>query len=491
LKEAAAQILGVPIEEDEIILMRRLTRAGRSYAYVNDQPTAVTTLRNLGTVLVDIHGQRENQSLLEPAYQLDLLDAFGNLGGLRQNYLTLATEVRTLRRRHAELLAERRQRQRDLDLLRFERQELDAAKLQAGELPELVQERERLRHTRALMEFAQGGVARLYDDEGSVVEQVGKLQRETEGWSHLDAGLEALAKRLDGLLIEVQDVAETLRDLAEKWDADPQRQEEVERRLGMLRKLETKYGRSVEELIAYRATLDEHEARLQAQEDDLTTVGERLAEAFGKMKTAAAELSKARQKVAKKLAAEAQKQLSQLGMPDARLDAVLEPIPLGDDPATADVPAHGADSLELMLAANKGEPALPLRKVASGGEMARTMLALKTVLAAHDKVGTLVFDEIDANVGGRLGDVLGQKLAGLGQSHQVICVTHLPQVASYARHQWTIRKTKRGSRTVTTIALLEEPERLEELASMLRGESRGETTRKEAEAMLAAAKRCW
>jgi DNA repair protein RecN (Recombination protein N) len=166
-------------------------------------------------------------------------------------------------------------------------------------------------------------------------------------------------------------------------------------------------------------------------------------------------------------------------------------VPLGDDPTTAEVPASGTDAVELLLAANRGEPARPLRKVASGGEMARTMLALKTVLAAHDRVSTLVFDEIDANVGGRLGDTLGQKLAALGQSHQVICVTHLPQVASYARHQWTIRKARRGSRTVTMIERLDEADRLEELASMLRGEARGETTRKEAEAMLAAARRCW
>src|ERR1043166_1270170 len=141
-----------------------------------------------------------------------------------------------------------------------------------------------------------------------------------------------------------------------------------------------------------------------------------------------------------------------------------------------------------MLAANPGETARPLRKVASGGELSRTMLALKTVLAGHDRMGTLIFDEIDANVGGRLGDVLGQKLAALGQTHQVICVTHLPQVASYARHHWTIRKSRRGGRTVTTIDFLDEPHRLEELASMLRGESRGETTRQEAAAMLEAAK---
>jgi DNA repair protein RecN (Recombination protein N) len=170
---------------------------------------------------------------------------------------------------------------------------------------------------------------------------------------------------------------------------------------------------------------------------------------------------------------------------------VLEPRPLGDDPATAEVPADGAEQAEFLLAANKGEPARPLRKVASGGEMSRTMLALKTVLAAHDRVATLVFDEIDANVGGRLGDVLGQKLAALGQSHQVICVTHLPQVASFARHQWTIRKARRKDRTVTTIHLLEEADRLEELASMLRGEARGETTRKEAAEMLEAARRRW
>ncbi len=485
------RVLGAPLEDDQVILARRLSRAGRSYAYVNDQPVAVATLRQLGNVLVDIHGQRENVSLLEPAYQLQLLDAFGNLGPLRQTYLDLAERVRDLRRRHAALTAERRQRQRDLELLRFERDELDRADLRPGELAGLAQERERLLHAQALQAFASGGVARLYDEEGSVVEKVGKLQREAESWAALDPALAEMAGRLRGLAAEVQDVAETLRDLAGRWELDPTRQDEVEKRLQLLRRLETKYGRPVEALLAYRATLDEQEARLQQQEDDLAAVSAELGDSFGKLRTAAAELSKARQKVAKRLASETQKHLADLGMGEARMEAVLEQVPLGDDAVTAEVPAQGADQLELMLAANRGEPARPLRKVASGGEMARTMLALKTVLAAHDRVATLVFDEIDANVGGRLGDTLGQKLAALGQSHQVICVTHLPQVASYARHQWTIRKGRRGSRTITTIQLLDEGPRLEELASMLRGDARGETTRKEAEAMLAAAKRCW
>jgi DNA repair protein RecN (Recombination protein N) len=491
LRGDVERLLDAHLEDDELILTRRLTRAGRSTGYVNDQPVAVGTLRQLGAVLVDIHDQRETQSLLQPAYQLQLLDAYGHLEASRQAYVTLANQMHALRRRHVELTAQRQQRQRELALLRFEREELDNANLKAGELAALVQERERLAHAQSLMEFAVAGCARLYDEEGSVVEQLGKLQREAHGWAAHDPALSDVADRLAGLVAEVQDLAQTLRALQERWEADPARLDDVERRIQALRRLEKKYGRAADELIAYRAGLDEEERALQTQEDDLGRISEELAEIYSRLKTAAAELSRGRQRVAKRFAAESQKQLTDLGMADARLEAVLVPVPLGDDPVTAEVPAGGAETLELTLAANKGEPARPLRKVASGGEMSRTMLALKTVLAAHDHLGTLVFDEIDANVGGRLGDVLGQKLAALGQTHQVICVTHLPQVASYARHHWTIRKARRGSRTVTTIELLDEPHRLEELASMLRGEARGETTRREAAAMLEAARRSW
>jgi DNA repair protein RecN (Recombination protein N) len=484
-------LLGQSLEEGEVILTRRVGRNGRSAAYVNDQPVAVATLRQLGELLVDIHGQRESVSLLQPAYQLRLLDAYGRLDIPRRNYLALADEVRGLRRRFAALAAEQQQRQRELALVRFEREELDQARLEPGEVAELTRERERLANAQNLQAFADQAYARLYDEDGSVVERLGKLHREAEGWAALDPRLEEVVRRLEGAQSEVQDLAQTLRELGGRWEADPARLEEVEQRLQLLRRLEAKYRRTVDDLIVYRIGLDEQEERLQRQEDDLGGIQGELAGAFARLKAAAAELSKQRQRVAKRLAAEAQKELADLGMADARLDAVLEPIPLGDDPVTAEVPAWGTDQLELTLAANPGEPARPLRKVASGGELSRTMLALKTVLAAHDRLATLVFDEIDANVGGRLGDVLGQKLAALGQTHQVICVTHLPQVASYARHHWTIRKGRRGKRTVTQIHPLRGEERLEELASMLRGEARGETTRREAAAMLDAARRCW
>ncbi len=485
------RLLDHALAEDEIILARRLTRAGRSYAYVNDQPVSVALLRQVGAALVDIHGQRESHSLLQPAYQLELLDAYGQIQELRQRYQTEAETVRELRRQRDKLAAERQQRQRDLSLLRFEREELENAALKSGELNELVRERERLVHAQALQTFAAEGMSSLYEAEGSIVEQLGKLQREAESWIRLEPELAEFARRLDVLGAEVQDLARTLAGFGQRWESDPNRLEEVERRLQLLRRLEVKYGRSIDELIAYHATLDEQERRLRQQEDNLAEVGAELTQLFARLRETASELSRQRQRVAKRLTTEAQKHLVDLGMDGARLDAALEAAPLEDDPIAAAIPAAGAEHLELLLAANRGEAAWPLRKVASGGELSRTLLALKTVLAAHDRVGTLIFDEIDANVGGRLGDVLGQKLAALGRSHQVICVTHLPQVASYARHHWTIRKSRQGKRTTTTIERLEGRDRLEELASMLRGEARGETTRREAEQMLEAARHAW
>jgi DNA repair protein RecN (Recombination protein N) len=491
VKRELESILDTTLADDELILTRRLTSAGRSHAYVNEQPVAVLTLKQIGERLVDIHGQRESQSLLEPAYQLGLLDSYGHLEAQRQAYLDPARQLRELRQRYRTLSAERQQRQRELALIRFEREELEQAKLESGETAELTRERERLMHAQGLQEFASQSYLALYEDDDSVVGRLGKLQREAEKWAALDPVLAEIVRRLDAANAEVQDVAQTLEKMGRRWEADPERLEEVEQRLQMLRRLETKYRKTIDELIVYHAGLDEQERRLRQEEADLSGIEGEMATTFARLKCAAADLSKARQRVAKKLATAAQKELADLGMADARLDAVLEPVPLGDDPTTAEIPAWGADRLELTLTANPGEPARPLRKVASGGELSRTMLALKTVLAAHDRLGTLVFDEIDANVGGRLGDVLGEKLAALGRTHQVICVTHLPQVASYARHHWSIRKTKQGKRVVTQIAMLTDAERLEELASMLRGEARGETTRQEAAAMLEAARRSW
>lgn len=488
-REAAAALLQTAFEEDDLILTRRLSRSGRSSALVNDVPVAVSTLKRIGEMFVDVHGQRESYSLLQPTYQLELLDAFGRLTDHRKKYIEKADRVRELRSQFKELADAKATRQRELALVRFEREDLDGAKLAPGELPALAKERERLVHAQSLAQFTSGAAARLSDDDGAVVEVLGRLIKEAHKWAGFDPKLAEVSQRLDALRPEVEDLADTCRDLAEQFEADPDRLEEVEKRVAVLKKLQTRYGKTPDELLAYRDTLDAREDELQQQEDDLGDIDARLRAAWAEMKAAATVLSKGRAKVAKKLAADAQLHLSDLGMPKAKLDAAIELIALPDDPMAGDVPASGIDQLELILTANPGEPPRPLRKVASGGELSRTMLALKTVLAAHDPVRTLVvFDEIDANVGGRLGDMLGQKLAALGQSHQVLCVTHLPQVASYAAYQWTIRKESTTKRTATTItALTTDEARVEELAMMLRGESRSETTRKEAAEMLKAA----
>ncbi len=488
-REAAAEVLQTAFEEDDLILTRRLSRSGRSSALVNDVPVAVATLRRIGEMLVDVHGQRESYSLLQPAYQLELLDAFGKLTDLRTKYVEKADRVRELRAQFKGLSDAKAARQRELALVRFEREDLDNAKLTPGELPSLAKERERLIHAQSLAQFTSGVASRLVDDDGAVSEVLGRLIKDAHKWASFDPKLAEVSQRLDALRPEIEDLADTCRDLAERFEADPDRLEEVEKRIALLKKLQQRYGKTPDELLAYRDTLDAKETELQKQEDDLSGIDTRLRAAYTEMKNAANTLSKGRAKVAKKLAADAQVHLSDLGMPRAKLDAAIELIALPDDPMAGDVPAAGIDQLELILTANPGEPARPLRKVASGGELSRTMLALKTVLAAHDPVRTLVvFDEIDANVGGRLGDVLGQKLAALGKSHQVLCVTHLPQVASYAAYQWTIRKESTTKRTATTITqLITDESRVEELALMLRGESRSETTRKEAAEMLKAA----
>jgi DNA repair protein RecN (Recombination protein N) len=492
LKEGIEAVLEQKLEENQVIVARRLQREGGSKAYVNDAPVSVTLLRKLGELLVDVHGQRESHSLLEPSYQVQLLDAFGKLGDLRQAYDERAARVRDLRRRRADLFAKQEARQRELSLIRFEREELNNARLKPGEQADLVLERDRLTHAQALQEFTAGAAGRLYDEDGSIVEQLGKLLKEAQHWASLDPDLSEVAKRLEALGHEVRDIAETCRDLSERFEADPRRLDEIEARVQQLRRLEAKYRKPVEELIADRADLDRREDALNQDECDLSGIDRELRVAFAELKASADALGRARVKVGKKLVAETQKHLVNLGMPGARLDCGLEPIALGNDATAGAVPVGGADDLEFLLAANPGEPFRPLRKVASGGEMSRTMLALKTVLAAHDPVGTLVFDEIDANVGGRLGDIVGEKLALLGRTHQVICVTHLPQVAVYAKHQWTIRKTTRAKRTTTTITPLEtEDSRVEELAIMLRGEARSETTRREAAEMLQSAKKTW
>ena len=418
-------------------------------------PVAVATLKRIGEMLVDVHGQRESYSLLQPAYQLELLDAFGKLGDLRKKYEVAAGTVRDLRRQFKELSEARANRQRELSLVRFEREDLDNAKLTPGELPALAKERETLIHAQSLAQFTGTVAARLADDDGAVAEVLARLIKDAQRWAGLDPKLAEVSQRLEALRPEVQDLADTCRDLAERFEADPERLEEVEQRIALLKKLQARYGKTPDELIAYRATLDAKEAALQKQEDDLAGIDASAQAAWTRIEESRGDAQHGPREGGEEARGRRAEAPRRPGHAEGQTRRGHRSHAASRRPDGRRRARRGIDHLELMLTANPGEPARPLRKVASGGELSRAMLALKTVLAAHDPVRTLVvFDEIDANVGGRLGDVLGQKLAALGAVAPGACVTHLPQVASYAAHQWTIRKSTTAKRTATTITPL-------------------------------------
>src|SRR5260370_5045603 len=273
LRQAAEEILQGPLDDEQLILMRRLHAGGRSAAYCSARRGTLARLRQRGAALVDLHGQRESQSLLQPAFQLRALDAYGDLEPSRDRYRAQAAKVRELRRRLAGLEADRQKRQRELALVRFERDELDQAALRGGELARLAREREMLAHAQAIQDYATSAVNRLYDEDGSLFEMLGKLQREAEHWARLDPTLADVSSRLTGIASEARDLAATLRPFAERGQADPARRDEIETRLQLLRRLETQYGRSVDELIGCRQSVDAQAWALAGQGEDRTPMG--------------------------------------------------------------------------------------------------------------------------------------------------------------------------------------------------------------------------
>jgi DNA repair protein RecN (Recombination protein N) len=289
---------------------------------------------------------------------------------------------------------------------------------------------------------------------------------------------------LEQLADEAREVAFMLRDLGQGWGDSPARLEEVETRMALYRRLGARFHCGPDELALRRAAIESKLSELDQNDADLLELDEPLAKGWEALKEAAGQLSAARVKVAKDFAREIQKRLKPLGLGTSRLTVAVETRELGHDPTTAVPFESGADRVEMLFTANPGEEPRPLRKIVSGGELSRLTLAAKTVLAAVDRVPTLVFDEVDSGVGGRLGSALGKALAELGRHHQVIGITHLPQMASYAHRQWVIRKRVERGRSRTSITLLDKAERIEELAAMLRGDSAAEGTRQEAMAML-------
>jgi DNA repair protein RecN (Recombination protein N) len=487
LRAEVETILGGALDEETLIITRRISAQGRGRATVNGLPVTIATLQKLGESLVDIHGQHEGRALLDPDQQRKLLDAYGGLGERVEAYRSARQAHEVLRRKRQALIDSDEARRRERALLEFERDELAYAEPQRGEPDELARQAQRLIHADQLRTAVAKGYELLYEADGSAQGLLTRVARALDPLARAMPELAEAAATLERLADETREVAFSLRELGRDWDDDPARLEDIEGRLALYRRLAARFRCTPDELVDRRAATEAQLAALDQDEADLLALDEPLVAAWGVLKQAAGQLTAARRKTAKEIARAIQGRLKSLGLEGARLTVAVEPRELGEDPTAQPPPESGADRVEMLFSANPGEEPRPLRKLASGGELSRVTLAAKTVLAAVDRIPTLVFDEIDAGVGGRLGSTLGKTLAVLGRHHQVICVTHLPQMASYARCQWVIRKHVERGRSRTTIAPLDEVERIEELAAMLRGDSAAEGTRQEALAMLAEA----
>jgi DNA repair protein RecN (Recombination protein N) len=486
-------VLGGPLDGDEgqadqLILTRRVSAQGRGSAQVNGMPVTVATLQALGERLVDVHGQGEGRALAEPDRQRDLLDAHGGLVPLLDAFRRRRDEHEGLRRRRLELLHHAHDRLRERALLEFERDELVTADPKPGEVEELTRDAHRLANAGAVRAAAVEGYARLYEADHSAQELLASVARSLAPLAKAVPELAEAAATLERLADEAREVAYSLRDLSCRRDDDPGRIEEVEARLAVYRRLAARFRCDPDELAAKRAEVEIRLATLDRDDEDLAGLDAPLTAAWETLKQATAALSAGRRKTAKSFARAIQARLKPLGLDAARVDVSVATTDPGGDPTAAAPGCSGADQVNILFSANPGAEPRPLRKVASGGELSRLTLAVKTVLAEADRVPTLVFDEIDTGVGGRLGAVLGRTLAELARHHQVICVTHLPQMASYAARQWVIRKHVEQGRTCTTVSPLDQRGRVAELAAMLRGDSAAEGTRKEARAMLQEAK---
>ncbi len=478
---AAAAVLeeaGLGLDQGQVVVRRELARSGRHRAFVNDSPVTVGLLERLGDHLVEIHGQHEHQRLLEPARQLDLLDRFADaeelserVGQLFAKHRAAGTELERAR------AAERDRAQRE-DLLRLQVSELDAARLRPGEEEELRVERRRLQHAERLSAGLAEAAGLLNDDDSSAMSRLHRTARLLRDLARLDPAFGAPADSVDGAGALIEDALASVRALRESIAMTPGRLEAIDERLDALTRLKRKYGDTESAMLAFRVEAAGELDRLGRHEAILAEQERMLAELEAELSGAAHELSKRRHDAAERFAGEAARELRQLGMERVRFEIAVARAPL------AEIGPRGLDRVEFRLSTNPGEDVRPLARIASGGELSRTMLALKAILARADRVPTMIFDEVDSGIGGRVAAVVAQKLAAAAEGRQVLCVTHLAPIAARAAHHVRVAKSVRAGRTRVSAEIVTGDARVEEIARMVAGDRVTETARGHARELL-------
>jgi DNA repair protein RecN (Recombination protein N) len=461
-------------EENQLVLKRTFTAAGTNRQFINGSPTTLATLGSIGEWLVDMHGPHDHQSLLHPGRQLLILDAFGKLENQREAFAELVRRRAVLENEKSALIVDEKTYAQQLDLLRFQVQEISTARLKEGEDVEVEAEFHRTSNAAKLLQLSQSALDILSESDNSLLTQSGAAGRVLAELQRVD---DAGAKNLVELHAQA---SETLRELqsavshyADRVDVDPARLAELEERLNLLHTLKRKYGATIAEVIAFGDEAKQKLAALESRDAELARLNAALEKLDAEILAAGKKLTAARKKVIPQLAKAVSKQLEDLGFKQSKFDVALSPI---------EASTSGSDAVEFQFAPNPGEPAKPLRAIASSGEMARVMLALKTVLAAEDEIPVLVFDEVDANVGGETANAVGEKMRQIAARRQVFCITHLPQVAAAGDAHYVVSKQVKNGRTISEITLLDKKSRVTEMARMLGGQT--DAARKHAEAML-------
>ncbi len=469
---------GMEGDEDTCLLRRVITAQGKSRAWINGSPANLTQLRELGEQLVDIHGQHEHQSLMKKDAQRQMLDAFADNDAQLDATRSAWQAWKKLHERVTALASQSQQHQERIDLLRFQAQELEALALQADEPAQLDEEHSRLANAEQLRTTAAQGYAQLYDNEPSLYSALGRLLHDLEQQVRVDPRLEPALELLSSAQIQVQEASVELRDYTDSLDIDPERLQWVENRIADIRNLARKYRLEPHELPIRLASIQQELEQLGGDDYDLDTLEKQLRETADTYHQHAATLSKARRQAAQQLSDGVSKAMQELGMQGGKF--VITVIQNPD----ASFQAMGMDSIEFTVSANPGQPLKPLMKVASGGELSRISLAIQMIAAQKVTLPALIFDEVDSGIGGGIAEVVGKQLRTLGTNRQVLCVTHLPQVASQAHQQYKVTKIKGKEHTSTGIVHLTQAERVEEIARMIGGVEITPTTRALAEEML-------
>ena len=468
-----------PCESGQLIVRRIISASGGGRNLVNDCPTTAQVLKRVGDLLVDMHGPHDHQSLFSERFQLDLLDSFGHLWKARAVYEGTHRDTQALKAQLHELDGDDQAVTQQIDLLSFQVKEIEEAELQDADEEALQAEHTTTANAQRILELIDGARQALSENDSSAFNGIASAQTALNELSRIYANATEWHEEARSIAIQIQELSNTLSGDEQDIEGDPGRLQWLEDRMALIRKLKRKYGASVPEMLTFLETTRERLHDLETRGERIEKIQAELGEAAKRRDACGKELSKQRAKAGKKLATVVTEELRDLGFSHGSFDVEL---------TSAEPGAAGMDKIEFGFAPNVGEPMRPLRAIASSGEISRVMLATKAVLAAHDRIPVLVFDEIDANVGGEMGNAIGQKLMTVAATHQVLCITHLPQVAIHGSLHLVVTKSVEEARTRTHVTIVDGDDRAEEIARMLGGKDLTSVALRHAREMLAGRK---